>query len=147
MLYAASNIDYCKFLPEAKVRDGGFYVQGTDTAPSFPLRCNIFLFPIDPSAFPKIRPVQGPIASGHSCDGAIWLVQLGKFSGVLPFAVTGSVLGDHLVENDYFNRKQEYCRLVRVPMAANSEGADIPLEDLSAVAGVNLRDLPRYSAN
>jgi len=139
-LYAASNVDYAKFRPESKVRVGAQYVQGTETDPGFAIRRNIYLFPIDATQFPNIVPAKGPLVSGHSCDGAIWLVENGDFLGILPFAVTGSVTPPHMLnENDFLDRKLAYCRSVKIPLGANSELADVPVEDLSAVKGVAMQ--------
>lgn len=133
-LYAASNSDYGKFHPEARMRDGAWFTQGTDTVPDLRLNKNVYLFPIDPRLFPKkIVVVPGPIVTGHSCDAAIWLVCHGKFTGVLPYAITGGVDGHHLRENDYFEQKLDYSRRMRFPLAGNDEHADVVVGDLRLV--------------
>jgi hypothetical protein len=133
MLYAVSNVDYARFRPENKARSpSGWFVQGTDTQSSIPLTCSLYMFPIDPQKFPEVRVIPGPLASGHSCEGAMWLVMHGKFSGMLPFAVTGAVLGNELqpVDLDIIEEKLKFCRSVRIPLAANSQEVDMPIEDL-----------------
>jgi len=145
-LYAASNVDYRHFHPEARQREHGYFVQGTDTIPEVRLDRNVYLFPIDAQLFPhKIVPVDGPIVTGHSCDAAIWLVCNGKFIGTLPYAVTGGVNGFLLRENDFFPRKLEYARQKRFSLAGNSPLADVIVEDLNTVRSIPVRQ--GYLAN
>lgn len=134
-LYAASSIDHSHFHPEHRALNGSHYVQGYDEVQLFPINRNVYLFPIDPVAFSrgKIVPVDGPVVNGHSVDAAIWLVCNGKFQGILPYAITGSVAGSLLNANDYFVRKQAYLRANMVALAGNDENADVVVEDLSNI--------------
>jgi len=128
-LYAASNIDIFHFGTDARVRAGQFLVQGSDTLPHGNVSSNIYLFPIEPAVFPKeVKLVPGPIVSGHSCDAAIQVVCHGRFHGVLPYAITGDVDGEDILDNAYFARKLEYCRRNKIPLAGNDATADLEID-------------------
>lgn len=134
-LYVASSVDYSHFHPEFRSYRDGYFVQGYDDEVAVPLNRNVYICPIDPVHFleGKIRPVRGPVANGHSADAAIWLVCYGQFQGTLPYPITGSVTGELLNANDYFDRKQAYLRSQMLPLAGNSENADIVIENLRQV--------------
>lgn len=107
--------------------------------PAFPFDTygDIYLTPIDTAAFAvgTLRPVDGPVVAGTSCEAAIWLVVHGGFDRLLPYAVTGAVVGHEIQPNGAFVRKQAALRKLGINLGGASDNADVVLHDLRHVTG------------
>jgi len=106
----------------------------------YPTNGDITLFSIDPALARKgrVKFLPGmPFCTGHSCDGAIWLVANGEFEGLYPVVITGEIALSAgkavLLLNPVHDLKMKYVHSLGLPFAANASNADIPVTDLAVL--------------